>query len=167
MIFCFIRNMACHDQNGKQSKAPLGHLRAIRLAKHAETFLDMFPDEYRSKAREFIGGDPNQAMGLGYADATFIPGILDAYDGWNASKDIASKNRQAKKNVEDQLISEGYDPASKDFYAEYQRRLPETESSTEPMIDVVFGALSGLGISQAKNTIQFLRNFGLKHLGAR
>jgi hypothetical protein len=71
MIFCFIRNMACHDQNGKQSKAPLGHLRAIRLAKHAETSLEHVPSDgkYRTQNGQepFIGGDPNQAAGLGYA----------------------------------------------------------------------------------------------------
>jgi hypothetical protein len=165
--FLFYQKYGLPRSEWEAEQGTVGPLEGYQTGETRRNILDMFPDKYRSKAREFIGGDPNQAMGLGYADATFIPGILDAYDGWNASKDIASKNRQAKKNVEDQLISEGYDPASKDFYAEYQRRLPETESSAEPMIDVVFGALSGLGISQAKNTIQFLKNFGLKHLGAR
>jgi hypothetical protein len=59
-----------------------------------------------------FGGNPNQAAGMGLLDVGVLTIPLDFVDGWQRMTEISENNRQTKRDLTDQLVSEGYDPAS-------------------------------------------------------
>jgi hypothetical protein len=110
----------------------------------------------RDNAQNMLGGGPRN-LGVGPADLTLLGGPLDALGGWNYLKEMSQRNREAEATVRQQLIDEGYNTGSMDFYRELQRRLPEKEGSGEALFDVGLGAFE-LGVA-AKLSFEVLGNF--------
>jgi hypothetical protein len=122
-------------------------------------FVDqLYPEKgyQRNNAQNMMGGGPRN-LGVGPADLTLVGGPLDALGGWNYLKEMSQRNREAEATVRQQLIDEGYNTGSMDFYRELQRRLPEKEGSGEALFDVAFGALE-VGTA-AKLSFKVLGNF--------
>jgi hypothetical protein len=152
------------------------------ITDYLEQFFSTPPDPHTGEVSypewptALFGGNPNQAAGMGLLDVGVLTIPLDFVDGWQRMTEISENNRQTKRDLTDQLVSEGYDPASQSFYKEFQNRLTEPETDGDAFIDTlgpltVFGGLgvmaATLGVSEIKPMVKFLRNFGLKHLGAR
>jgi hypothetical protein len=110
----------------------------------------------RDEAQKIMGGG-SRNLGIGLADLTLVGGPLDALGGWNYLKEMSQRNREAEATVRQQLIDEGYNTGSMDFYRELQRRLPEKEGSGEALFDVGLGAFE-LGVA-AKLSFEVLGNF--------
>jgi hypothetical protein len=110
----------------------------------------------RDEAQKIMGGG-SRNLGIGLADLTLLGGPLDALGGWNYLKEMSQRNREAEATVRQQLIDEGYNTGSMDFYRELQRRLPEKEGSGEALFDVGLGAFE-LGVA-AKLSFEVLGNF--------
>jgi hypothetical protein len=110
----------------------------------------------RDNAQNIMGGG-SRNLGIGPADLTLVGGPLDALGGWNYLKEMSQRNREAEATVRQQLIDEGYNTGSMDFYRELQRRLPEKEGSGEALFDVGLGAFE-LGVA-AKLSFEVLGNF--------
>jgi hypothetical protein len=122
-------------------------------------FVDqLYPEKgyQRDNAQNMLGGGPRN-LGVGPADLTLLGGPLDALGGWNYLKEMSQRNREAEATVRQQLIDEGYNTGSMDFYRELQRRLPEKEGSGEALFDVGLGAFE-LGVA-AKLSFEVLGNF--------
>ena len=123
----------------------------------------LYPEKgyQRDNAQNMMGGG-SRNLGIGPADLTLVGGPLDALGGWNYLKEMSQRNREAEATVRQQLIDEGYNTGSMDFYRELQRRLPEKEGSGEALFDVAFGALE-VGTA-AKLSFKALGNFFKKFI---
>jgi hypothetical protein len=82
---------------------------------------------------------------MGLLDVGVLTIPLDFVDGWQRMTEISENNRQTKRDLTDQLVSEGYDPASQSFYKEFQNRLPEPETDGDAFIDTL-GPLTVFGV---------------------
>jgi hypothetical protein len=71
-------------------------------------------------ANSLFGGNPNQAAGMGLLDVGALTIPLDFVDGWQRMTEISENNRQTKRDLTDQLISEGYDPPAKLFIKSFK-----------------------------------------------
>jgi len=99
-----------------------------------------------SSTKNLVGGG-NYGMGLG----DFIGGgFVDAADAWKYLKGASQRNRDARELVTQELVDEGYNTGSMDFYKELEKRLPEPEKSGEALFDFGIGAVEALTLGAAK-----------------
>ena len=151
-----IPSQAAADELSKQGT--IQPLEGYQSGESRRSLVDWLAPEVgvnRDIAKDFIGGG-SQNLGLGVADLAGA-GLLDAADGWNYLKDMSQRNRDAEASVRQELIDEGYNTGSMDFFKELQRRLPEKESAGEAVFDFAFGGLE-LGLA-AKLSFRSLGNF--------
>ena len=140
-----IPSQAAADELSKQGT--IQPLEGYQSGESRRSLVDWLAPEVgvnRDIAKDFIGGG-SQNLGLGVADLAGA-GLLDAADGWNYLKDMSQRNRDAEASVRQELIDEGYNTGSMDFFKELQRRLPEKESAGEAVFDFAFGGLE-LGLA--------------------
>ena len=154
--------------SGPPSMSEFGSLIGLddtyQSGKYRRDVVDYFYPEQsyqRDNAQNIMGGG-SRNLGIGPADLTLVGGPLDALGGWNYLKEMSQRNREAEATVRQQLIDEGYNTGSMDFYRELQRRLPEKEGSGEALFDVAFGALE-VGTA-AKLSFKALGNFFKKFI---
>jgi len=99
-----------------------------------------------SLTKTLVGGG-NYGMGLG----DFIGGgFVDAADAWKYLKGVSQRSRDARELVTQELVDEGYNTGSMDFYKELEKRLPEPEKSGEALFDFGIGAVEALTLGAAK-----------------
>ena len=119
----------------------------------------------RDTIQKFMGGDPSKSGGFGVADLLGA-GLLDAADGLSFSRDMNKRNDLAIAQLEAQIIAEGVEPYTLEFYKQRDARMPEMETSFDAMLDIGIGGVEAVTLGMSKFITKpvkgFLRNQAAK-----